>query len=54
MDRLKAVLHALDNDTSKLVIDLSCRRTGTSWCVAMNKWQTLTNMEINQGAYSLT
>ena len=52
MDRLKAVLHALGNDKEKLVIDLSCRREGSSWFVAMNKWQTLTNMEINQGAYS--
>lgn len=52
MDRLKAVLHALGNDKSKLVIDLSCRRKGSSWFVAMNKWQTLTNMEVNQGLYT--
>ncbi|KKA28802.1 hypothetical protein TD95_002875 [Thielaviopsis punctulata] len=48
-ERLHAVLAALGNDKSKLVIDLSCRRTGDSrWHVAMNKWQTLTDMEINE------
>ncbi|KAL9101084.1 MAG: hypothetical protein Q9187_009283, partial [Circinaria calcarea] len=48
LDRLKAVLAALDGDKSKLVIDLSCRKQGDSWIVAMNKWQTLTDMEINE------
>lgn len=49
MERLQAVLKSLNNDKSKLVIDLSCRRRGTTWFVAMNKWQTMTDMEINQG-----
>lgn len=31
----------------KLVIDLSCRRTEAGWTVAMNRWQTLTEMEIS-------
>lgn len=31
----------------KIVIDLSCRRTNEGWTVAMNKWQTLTNMPLN-------
>lgn len=45
------MLAALGGDKSKLVIDLSCRRQGDSdkWVVAMNKWQTLTDMEVNQG-----
>ncbi|KAG0669359.1 Enzyme that catalyzes the fourth step in the histidine pathway [Maudiozyma exigua] len=31
-----------------LVVDLSCRRTkDNKWIVAMNKWQTLTDMELN-------
>ncbi len=30
----------------QLVIDLSCRRTATGWTVAMNRWQTLTNLEL--------
>jgi hypothetical protein len=49
------VLAALDGDKSKLVIDLSCRRRGGDsdgkWFVAMNKWQTITDMEVNQGTF---
>ena len=30
----------------KLVIDLSCRRTDRGWTVAMNRWQTLTEMDV--------
>jgi len=47
--RLTALLTALDNDTSKLVIDLSCRRKGKSWFVATDKWQTVTDFEITFG-----
>ncbi|KAI4242185.1 MAG: hypothetical protein LQ352_007287 [Teloschistes flavicans] len=47
LDRLEAVIKALDNDVQKLVIDLSCRKTGATWTVAMNKWQTLTDMKVN-------
>jgi phosphoribosylformimino-5-aminoimidazole carboxamide ribotide isomerase len=49
MDRLQAVLQALGNDKSKLVIDLSCRRKDDKWFVATNKWQTITDFELNQG-----
>lgn len=49
LERLQSVLKALDNDTSKLVIDLSCRRKGDTWFVAMNKWQDLTDMELTAG-----
>jgi phosphoribosylformimino-5-aminoimidazole carboxamide ribotide isomerase len=49
MERLEAVLAALGSDKGKLVIDLSCRRSGSTWFVAMNKWQTITEMEITQG-----
>jgi phosphoribosylformimino-5-aminoimidazole carboxamide ribotide isomerase len=52
MDRLKAVLEVLGNDKSKLVIDLSCRRKDDKWFVATNKWQTITDFELNQGAIS--
>ena len=31
----------------KLVIDLSCRRTSGGWTVAMNRWQTLTEMTVD-------
>ncbi|KAK3379870.1 hypothetical protein B0T24DRAFT_647285 [Lasiosphaeria ovina] len=46
--RLDAVLAALDGDRSRLVIDLSCRRRGDTWFVAMDKWQTITNMEVSE------
>jgi hypothetical protein len=52
MDRLKAVLQVLDNDKSKLVIDLSCRRKDDKWFVATNKWQTITDFELNRGPSS--
>ncbi|KAK9367507.1 hypothetical protein V1509DRAFT_626149 [Lipomyces kononenkoae] len=31
-----------------LVIDLSCRRRGGEWIVAMNKWQTMTDTMVNK------
>lgn len=49
MARLQSILAALGNDKSKLVIDLSCRRKDNTWYVAMNRWQTITEMEITQG-----
>lgn len=27
----------------------SCRKRGDRWIVAMNRWQDLTDMEVNQG-----
>jgi phosphoribosylformimino-5-aminoimidazole carboxamide ribotide isomerase len=30
----------------RIVIDLSCRRTRTGWTVAMNRWQTLTEIDV--------
>lgn len=49
-ERLKTLLYdSLEGNLSKLVIDLSCRRQGCSWVVAMNKWQDLTDMEVNRG-----
>ncbi|KAL2271627.1 hypothetical protein VTJ83DRAFT_998 [Remersonia thermophila] len=48
-ERLDSVLAALGGDKSKLVIDLSCRRQGEDrWFVAMNKWQTITDMEVSE------
>lgn len=32
----------------RVVIDLSCRRTEDSWQVAMNRWQTLTELPVNR------
>ena len=48
-ERLDAVLAALGGDKEKLVIDLSCRRKANTWFVAMNKWQIITDMEVNEG-----
>ena len=53
MDHLQAVLRALGNDKSKLVIDLSCRRKDDKWFVATNKWQTITEFELNKGLVSV-
>ncbi|KAK0711219.1 hypothetical protein B0H67DRAFT_493306 [Lasiosphaeris hirsuta] len=51
--RLDAVLANLGGDSSKLVIDLSCRRRGDeTWFVAMDKWQTITDMEVSQESIS--
>lgn len=33
----------------RLVIDLSCRRSGDGWTVAMNRWQTLTSLDVTPG-----
>ncbi|TKA63453.1 1-(5-phosphoribosyl)-5-[(5-phosphoribosylamino)methylideneamino] imidazole-4-carboxamide isomerase [Cryomyces minteri] len=53
LNRLKTVLKSLGDDKNKLVIDLSCRKRGNTWFVAMNKWQTMTDMELNQNSISL-
>jgi phosphoribosylformimino-5-aminoimidazole carboxamide ribotide isomerase len=36
------------SDAEKLVIDLSCRRTPHGWTVAMNRWQTLTDLDVTR------
>ena len=33
----------------QLVVDLSCRRTADGWQVAMNRWQTLTDLAVTPG-----
>ncbi len=47
---LPSQLEALASEagTDRLVIDLSCRRTEEGWTVAMNRWQTLTDLSIDQ------
>ena len=32
---------------AKIVVDLSCKRTAAGWTVAMNRWQTLTNLNVD-------
>ncbi|KAJ5360134.1 Aldolase-type TIM barrel [Penicillium concentricum] len=53
LERLESVLSALGGDKSKLVLDLSCRRKDDTWFVAMDRWQTITEMEINQESISM-
>ncbi|CAG8657816.1 13646_t:CDS:2 [Funneliformis mosseae] len=36
-----------------IVVDVSCRKRENKWVVAMNKWQTMTDMEINEGSLRL-
>lgn len=43
--QLDAFVRAVGSE--RLVIDLSCRRTSDGWQVAMNRWQTLTDLAIN-------
>ncbi|PBP26573.1 hypothetical protein BUE80_DR002543 [Diplocarpon rosae] len=52
-EHLDSVLTSLGGDKEKLVIDLSCRKKGNAWFVAMNKWQTITDMEINKATIQL-
>ena len=43
----RAALLANKIGPDKIIIDLSCRQVRTGWTVAMNRWQTLTEMEVN-------
>lgn len=43
-DRLKELARELGRE--HIVVDLSCRQTKTGWTVAMNRWQTLTNIDV--------
>lgn len=36
------------------MIDLSCRRKDDTWFIAMNKWQTFTDMELCRGMSIMT
>ncbi len=44
-ETLRSLVAQIGKD--KLVIDLSCRRVGTGWTVAMNRWQTLTDLTVD-------
>ena len=44
-DTLRSLVREIGRD--KLVIDLSCRRTAAGWTVAMNRWQTLTELTVD-------
>ncbi|KAG7562912.1 hypothetical protein FFLO_01602 [Filobasidium floriforme] len=51
LDRLKALEKEIGKE--KLVVDVSCRRRDDKWIVAMNKWQDLTDMEVNKESLDL-
>ncbi len=44
-DALETLAAAIGRD--RLVIDLSCRRDDNGWVVAMNRWQTLTELRVD-------
>jgi len=46
LERLQRISALVGKDS--LVVDLSCRRVDNSWRVAMNKWQTITDTEVNK------
>lgn len=43
-DRLDKMVAAAGRD--RLVVDLSCKATADGWTVAMNRWQTLTDLHV--------
>lgn len=44
-ERLAEMVNAVGAD--KLILDLSCRRSDEGWVVAMNRWQTPTDLVLN-------
>jgi phosphoribosylformimino-5-aminoimidazole carboxamide ribotide isomerase len=47
MERLGRISDLVGRE--RLVVDLSCRRVGDSWHVAMNRWQTVTEVRLDAG-----
>ena len=45
MDRVRSMSDCVG--PLNLVIDLSCRRTQDGWCVATNRWQTVTSTKVD-------
>ncbi|BGP54412.1 hypothetical protein JCM8202_000846 [Rhodotorula sphaerocarpa] len=44
-DRLRRLAKEVGKD--RLVVDVSCRRRDDRWIVAMDRWQVMTDMEVN-------
>lgn len=44
-ERLEALVQEVGKE--RLVLDLSCRSDGDGWVVAMNRWQTCTNLALS-------
>ncbi|KAF8984949.1 Enzyme that catalyzes the fourth step in the histidine pathway [Entomortierella lignicola] len=51
LERLKGLCDAVGKD--RLVVDVSCRKRGSEWIVAMDKWQTITDMKVNKESLDL-
>ncbi|PWN39512.1 Phosphoribosylformimino-5-aminoimidazole carboxamide ribotide isomerase [Ceraceosorus guamensis] len=51
LSRLQALVDLVGKD--RIVVDLSCRKRGSEWIVAMNRWQDLTDLRINQQSISM-
>ncbi|KAM0788099.1 hypothetical protein ACM66B_001268 [Microbotryomycetes sp. NB124-2] len=51
LDRLRKLSEQVGKH--RLVVDVSCRRRGDKWIVAMNRWQDLTDMEVNEESLAL-
>ncbi|KAJ9123995.1 hypothetical protein QFC22_000787 [Naganishia vaughanmartiniae] len=51
LEQLQAFSQTVGKD--RLVVDVSCRKRGDKWIVAMNKWQDLTDMEVNRESISM-
>ncbi|KAJ3194327.1 Enzyme that catalyzes the fourth step in the histidine pathway [Irineochytrium annulatum] len=51
VERLKALRDRVGREN--LVVDVSCKVREGKWVVAMNKWQTITDMEVNQESISM-
>ncbi|KAI0068715.1 Phosphoribosylformimino-5-aminoimidazole carboxamide ribotide isomerase [Artomyces pyxidatus] len=44
LERLRSISSLVGKD--RLVVDVSCRRRGDSWLIAINKWQDVTDTEV--------
>lgn len=51
---VRCVLQRCDVECNKVLRPArgSCRRRGDKWFVAMDRWQTVTDMEVNQGVWA--
>lgn len=49
--KLKDLVSAVG--AQRLVLDLSCRRVSGGWAVAMNRWQTLTELRVTEGTLDM-
>lgn len=47
--RLDEMVHAVG--ANRLVIDISCKAESEGWIVAMNRWQTLTDLPVSQATF---